>query len=189
MLIDLRYHIITIVIIFVTLAIGILIGGSMVGNELISNEHKNLISQLEKEFDFLRNENQEFAQEVNSLEEKLAMNKEFQRVIMPLVLKEQLKEKRVLLVVEEGVTNNLKDRLLEAFRLADADFVEIIKKDEGIKDNDFDKVLLLGPTISKEKIDYSNLKDKAIKVDGNQIESISGLIKLVFEVASKELDL
>jgi hypothetical protein len=187
MLLDLRYHVITIVIIFVTLAIGILIGSSMVGNDLLVKEQKHLISNLEKDFKSLRTKNKEFSKEVNHLETRLADNINFQKMIMPLVVKEQLKDQNLLLVVGNNVNSNLKDKIIKTLKLADAKGLEIIEDLSTIDERkDFTKVLLLGDL--NEEFNYpTDLRDKFIKIDSENIKNISGLIKLVFEVAAKDL--
>jgi len=187
MLVDLRYHVITIVIIFVTLAIGILIGSSMVGNDLIVNEQKHLISNLEEDFKSLRTQNKEFSKEVNYLETRLADNINFQKMIMPLVVKEQLKDQNLLLVVGDNVNPDLKDKIIETLKLANAQGIEVIKDLNNLGEKrDFTKVLLLGDL--DEGLNYPiNLKEKSIKIDLQSIKNISGLIKLVFEVAAKDL--
>lgn len=187
MLVDLRYHVITIVIIFVTLAIGILIGSSMVGNDLIVNEQKHLISNLEDDFKSLRTKNKEFSKEVNYLETRLADNINFQKMIMPLVVKEQLKDQSLLVVVGNNVDSELKNKIIKTLKLADVQGLEVIEDLTTIGEkSDFTKVLLLGDL--DEGLNYPiNLKEKSIKIDLQSIKSISGLIKLVFEVAAKDL--
>jgi|GEM_PF-2138089 len=187
MLVDLRYHVITIVIIFVTLAIGILIGSSMVGNDLIINEQKHLISNLEEDFKSLRTKNKEFSKEVNYLETRLADNINFQKMIMPLVVKEQLKDQSLLVVVGNNVDSELKNKIIKTLKLADVQGLEVIEDLTTIGEkSDFTKVLLLGDL--DEGLNYPiNLKEKSIKIDLQSIKSISGLIKLVFEVAAKDL--
>ncbi|PRX26943.1 copper transport outer membrane protein MctB [Orenia metallireducens] len=187
MLVDLRYHVITIVIIFVTLAIGILIGSSMVGNDLIVNEQKHLISNLEEDFKSLRTKNKEFSKEVNYLETRLADNINFQKMIMPLVVKEQLKDQSLLVVVGNNVDSELKNKIIKTLKLADVQGLEVIEDLTTIGEkSDFTKVLLLGDL--DEGLNYPiNLKEKSIKIDLQSIKSISGLIKLVFEVAAKDL--
>ena len=145
MLVDLRYHVITIVIIFVTLAIGILIGSSMVGNDLIVNEQKHLISNLEEDFKSLRTKNKEFSKEVNYLETRLADNINFQKMIMPLVVKEQLKDQSLLVVVGNNVDSELKNKIIKTLKLADVQGLEVIEDLTTIGEkSDFTKVLLLG---------------------------------------------
>ncbi|TDX51196.1 copper transporter [Orenia marismortui] len=188
MLVDIRYHIITVVIIFVTLAIGILIGSSMLGNDLIIEEQKNLVSKLEDDFRYLRSENKQFEREVNTLEARLADNIKFQKMIMPLVVKGQLEKQSLLLVVGNNISSDLKNRLIKALKLANAESISLV---DGISDieikGEFSRVLFLGEVNKEIKDYYSKLSKGTIKINSDELNNISGLIKLVFEVASKDL--
>ncbi|WP_018249981.1 copper transporter [Orenia marismortui] len=188
MLVDIRYHIITVVIIFVTLAIGILIGSSMLGNDLIIEEQKNLVSKLEDDFRYLRSENKQFEREVNTLEARLADNIKFQKMIMPLVVKGQLEKQSLLLVVGDNISSDLKNQLIKALKLANAESISLV---DGISDieikGEFSRVLFLGQVNKEIKDYYSKLSKGTIKINSDELNNISGLIKLVFEVASKDL--
>ena len=53
-MIDLRYHIATIVALFLALAAGILIGSTIVGDDLLVEQQKKSIDRLEEQFLSLR---------------------------------------------------------------------------------------------------------------------------------------
>ncbi len=188
MLVDLRYHVITIVIIFVTLAIGILIGSSMVGNELIIKEQQKIITKLEEDFIYLRNENRNFAREVSSLEAKLADNIKFQKMIMPLVVKGQLSKESLLVVVGEDINAEMEDRVTEALKLANVENL-IIKKASELEQDDlteeFNKVLFLEG--SRDELKTYDLNLDPIKVKANSLSNISSLIKLVLKISTDNL--
>ena len=57
MVMDLKYHIITIIALFITLTIGILIGSTIIGSDTIIEKQQNLINDLENDFKTLRKEN------------------------------------------------------------------------------------------------------------------------------------
>ncbi|MCK8817533.1 copper transporter [Natroniella sulfidigena] len=186
MLLDLRYHIITIVIIFITLAIGILIGSTMVGNESIVQEQNNLISKLEEEFLSIRTKNQKFKQEVESLEDKLDNNLEFQEMILPLVVQGQLEGERILVAGTNNLSQKMEEKLIQTLQLADIKQVEILQNeiDQSI---DFDSILYLDREL-KEEFDLAEFNGKQVLVDSRDLESVSDLIKMVFQISSKELE-
>ena len=53
-MIDLRYHIATIIALFLALAVGILIGSTIVGDDLLVEQQKKSIDRLEEQFLSLR---------------------------------------------------------------------------------------------------------------------------------------
>ena len=189
MLVDLRYHIVTIVIIFVTLAIGILIGSTMVGNDLIIRKQKNLISRLEQDFTELRTENREFKAEISSLKERLTNNFQFQKMILPLVVEGQLEDKNLLLLAGDDISTEMKEKVIQTLNLAGVKKLKLTK--DKITDNEnINKVLLLGEVKDKFKKEDEEefFKEKLIVIDAKQLNSISGLIKMVFQVAAKDLE-
>ncbi|MCK8826612.1 copper transporter [Natroniella acetigena] len=186
MLLDLRYHIITIVIIFTTLAIGILIGSTMVGNELIVQEQNNLISKLEEEFLSIRMKNQRFKEEVENLEGKLDDNLEFQEMILPLVVQGQLEGERILVTGTSNISQEMAEKLIQTLQLADIKQVEILQEQTDYS-TDFDSVLYLDRE-SKEEFDMAQFNGKQIMIDSEQLESVSDLIEVVFQISSKDLE-
>lgn len=114
MVIDLRYQIVTTVIIFLTLGIGILIGSSMVGQEGVIKEQKRLINYLESDFSQLRKNNRQFKEKIQNLQQKLKKNNEFQQKIFPLVIQNRIDGNKVLVVYNDKMkqkTNKLKQIL------------------------------------------------------------------------------
>ncbi|WP_408954633.1 copper transporter [Natroniella sp. ANB-PHB2] len=184
MLLDLRYHIITIVIIFTTLAIGILIGSTMVGNELIFQEQNNLISKLEEEFLSIRMKNQRFKEEVENLEGKLNDNLEFQEMILPLVVQGQLEGERILVTGISNISQEMEEKLIRTLQLADIKQVKILQ-DQNDYSADFDSILYLD---REKEFDVAETKGKQVRVDSEQLQSVSDLIEVVFQISSKDLE-
>lgn len=186
MLVDLRYHIITVVIIFITLALGILIGSTMVGNELIVKEQKRLIDNLEGDFIALRNENGKFQREVNNLENRLANNLEFQKMILPVVVQGQLKEDKLLVVNGSDISLEIREKILEILDLAGANYrLADAKKKETL--NKADKILVLGQLDNSLEKEFETFSAEIIKINKGQLETVAGRIKMVFQLAAKDL--
>ena len=53
-MIDIRYHVATLAAIFIALGVGILIGSTLVGGDVLVEQQKKMIAQLETQFDVLR---------------------------------------------------------------------------------------------------------------------------------------
>lgn len=85
-MIDLRYHIASIVAIFLALALGILIGSTIVGDNLIVEQQKKMIDNLEEQFYALR-ESEEVLTAENLRQGKIISNYEnySQTLVSPLV--------------------------------------------------------------------------------------------------------
>lgn len=118
MVIDLRYQIVTTVIIFLTLGIGILIGSSMVGKQGIVTEQQKMINRLENDFDYLRRKNNRFQQKIISLQEKIENNQQFQKKLFPVVVEGIISDKTVLVVHDNSSLGDKADRLNSIFKLA-----------------------------------------------------------------------
>ncbi|GAB6139173.1 copper transporter [Halanaerobaculum tunisiense] len=186
MLIDLRYHIITVVIIFITLGIGILIGSTMVGNDLIIEQQQSLINNLEQNLTDLRNKNTTFKTRIQELEAKLATNLEFQETILPLVVQEQLAEQRLLLLLGDNINPNLRQKVEKILELADIDQLKIIS-DRRELNQEFQKILLLGQ-VEESLVEKLEQNQQIIQVDKEELQSSSDLIKLVFQLTPQDLN-
>ncbi|AGB40544.1 Protein of unknown function (DUF3186) [Halobacteroides halobius DSM 5150] len=189
MLIDLRYHIITIVVLFVSLGIGILIGSTMVGNDLIIKQQQNLINSLEKNLVNLKKQNSSFQTKINQLQTKLANNNKFQKRLLPLLIKGQLIDESLLIVTGDNIMLDLQEKLRNILQLAGITKLKIVVNEFCSKEG-YNKVLLLGQVDEtiKKKYHQSKQKDKIIVASAKQLKNISGLIKLVFKITSKKLD-
>mgnify|MGYP006280339163 CR=1 FL=1 len=68
MVIDIRYHITTIIAVFLSLGIGILVGSTMIGDDGVIREQQKLIIQIEEDLKILRTQNNEYRAKVSNLE-------------------------------------------------------------------------------------------------------------------------
>ncbi|MEC9488020.1 MAG: copper transporter [Halanaerobium sp.] len=90
MLIGLRYHLSTIITIFLVLTLGILIGSVLEGEGTLIAEQKRLIERLEKDFHTLRSNNNKFREEIAALKVDLEENRQFQDELLKILLKGRL---------------------------------------------------------------------------------------------------
>jgi hypothetical protein len=193
MVIDLRYQIVTTVIIFLTLGIGILIGSSMVGQEGMIKEQKRLISYLEEDFSQLRKNNHRFQQRVQTLEKKLEKNNEFQKKIFPLVIKDRIEGSKVLIVYSGRNSDEVNEKVIklnEILKIAGSK--EIITKSlSDLNDNlnlaIYDYLICLG---EKDKFSSQKIENKFQKLDkeGNYLsqsifESRRQLMNYILELS------
>ncbi|MEW6573071.1 MAG: copper transporter [Bacillota bacterium] len=120
MIIDIRYHIITLVAVFLMLGVGILIGTTMVGNETLVKQQKQLADRLEDQLNGLRMETLEVQERCDQLEEENNTLQLFAQNIVPFTVTGRLNGERVA-VIEIGGTAS--DKLLNDLKAAGA-FVE-----------------------------------------------------------------
>jgi len=182
---DLKYHIITIMTVFISLGIGILIGSTMGGNELIIKQQQQLINDLEHKLTNLKTKNNNFKQQVNQLEGKLTRNEEFQEMILPLVVRDQLTDTQLLLVTGKDINQELKQLAVKIFQLSGVEKIKVVDDKFATKDK-FNKVVFLGEINSELKHKYEK-KEQTVAIKSEQLSSVSALVKVVFELASKDL--
>ncbi len=87
---DLKYHVATIVAVFLALAVGIVIGNAIIDDGFILHEQEQLIERLERDFAFLRRQNQLVKIEIENVKQS---NKElisFTESIYPYIVKDRL---------------------------------------------------------------------------------------------------
>jgi len=101
-MIDIRYHIATLVAVFLALGLGILIGSGLVNNDVISEQQAKITDQLKQEFEDLRGQKVELTAQNNYLNQTLKLHDEFNRELMPALIKNRLTGEQVAVVVTGG---------------------------------------------------------------------------------------
>lgn len=89
-MLDLRYHLVSLVAVFLALAIGMLVGSSFLAGSSIEG--------LKREFAILRTENRIKQANIESLQDRLKKHKDFERASMPLLVNNQLTWRRVAII-------------------------------------------------------------------------------------------
>lgn len=98
-MVDLKYHIASIVAVFLALGIGILIGSTIVGDDLLVDQQKKVIDRLEQQFDDLRTQEDQLTAENENKTIIITKYENYSQVIQPLIIKDHLKDYKVALVV------------------------------------------------------------------------------------------
>ncbi|KUO48970.1 MAG: hypothetical protein APF76_10060 [Desulfitibacter sp. BRH_c19] len=98
-MIDLRYHIATVIALFLALGIGIFIGSTVISDGVLIKEQEQLIVLLEKEFDKLRDDNRFLRSNVLNLQENLNTYDELGKEVFPIIAGQRLTDKRVGVLV------------------------------------------------------------------------------------------
>ena len=115
MIIDFRYHVASLVAVFLALGVGILIGGAILGNTALQKE----LVQIEENLAKLRNDQRAMDVELAKREADLRVQNQFDAAILPTLVRNKLLGKRVALVRTNPNTDArlLKD-LVRLFQLA-----------------------------------------------------------------------
>jgi hypothetical protein len=146
-MIDLRYHIATIVALFLALAAGILIGSTIVGDDLLVEQQKKSIDRLEEQFLSLR-EQEKVLSEANIFQTNMLANYEnYNQAMLPVLVKNRLKGMNVAVVVSGG--SDIPAGMLNSLTIAGANIVSktVVLEEATLKNAD----------LRSELIDYYQL--------------------------------
>ncbi|MEW5953041.1 MAG: copper transporter [Bacillota bacterium] len=116
MIIDLKYHIASLVAVFLALGLGILIGTTMLGNETIVENQKQLTDRMEAQLESLRQNNEAIQARADSLEMENNLQKEFERNVLPVLVAGRLDGKTIAVI--ETNSYGFSDVVVEAIELA-----------------------------------------------------------------------
>ena len=111
-MLNLRYHIVSLVAVFLALALGILIGTTVL--------EEGVVSLLEAERDQLAGHRDRLAEESEALSNELDLWERFGHTIVPDVTRGRLQDRSVMLLVQAGTEGDLIDQVLTALEHAGA---------------------------------------------------------------------
>ncbi|MCL6471976.1 MAG: copper transporter [Firmicutes bacterium] len=111
-MLDMRYHVASLIAVFLALAIGILLGTVIVDKGVISNQQSALVKRIEANFTALRDENR-------SLKAELYQKREFENKSFPVVVQNKLSDTKVIIIstgtLSDGsLISNIADDLKKA---------------------------------------------------------------------------
>jgi len=122
-LIDLKYHIASMVAIFCALAIGIFIGSNLVGNDVLLEQQKEVVASLEQEFNTLREQNRIVQEELMLLKDKYEDYRSYCEQVFPLVVDGKLAGMSVAVI--ETNSQGLAEKVEQALRTAGAEVMYV----------------------------------------------------------------
>lgn len=126
MIIDIRYHIASLVAVFLALGIGILIGSALLGNDALVSEQEKMLSRLELEFNRVKDDLRNHQEIIKKQEMALEVDQQFHRAILPQLLQAQLQDRRIVLVrTTNAVDMSLVKDLAALLRSAGADVLSV----------------------------------------------------------------
>ncbi len=101
-MINLKYHIVSLIGVFLALGLGILIGSTIVSDDIMVGQQQKMIADLETKFSALR-QREDILVAQNSNQEKIIADYEnYSQAILPFVVKGQLNNTRTAIIVTGG---------------------------------------------------------------------------------------
>ncbi|NLJ72743.1 MAG: copper transporter [Syntrophomonadaceae bacterium] len=101
-MIDIKYHIASIVAVFLALGLGILIGSTIVGDEILVDQQKKMLDRLEEQFTLIKDRETQLISDNNYKDEVINNYENFSQILLPPLVKGRLEGEKVAIVV----TNN-----------------------------------------------------------------------------------
>ena len=98
MIIDYKYHIASLVAVFLALGIGILIGSTMLGNDTLIEYQKQVTDRLENQLQSMRETNESIQAKASALEVDSGIHKQFEKEVLPVLVTGRLEGKNFALV-------------------------------------------------------------------------------------------
>lgn len=102
-MIDFRYHLVSIVAVFLALGIGVLMGSAVLG--------ENLLKDLRNDLKDVRTFNEDLRQQTLTLEEQLDRGEDFATEAQPLLIDGALTDRRFIIVSIEGTNEDFVDEI------------------------------------------------------------------------------
>lgn len=175
-MIDLRYHIATIIALFLALAVGILIGSTIVGDDLLVEQQKKSIDRLEEQFLSLR-EQEKILTEANIFQTNMLANYEnYNQALLPVLVKDRLKEMNVAVVVSGG--SDIPAGMLNSLSIAGATIVS--------KTVVLEEATLKNAELMSELIDYYQL-DPATEPDALRYQIATSVAAVINNEADPDV--
>lgn len=159
MLIDYRYHLFTLVAVFLAFGLGVLVGGALFSDETLIKSQTELVNRLERDFVALRTENQKLTQQINLLRIDLGQERKFIEWLVPQTIAGKLQNQTFAFIKQGALTNSYVNSLKKLFEDSGARVVAQLETDPAqwsqVSADDF-KVLagvlavgLRGPSLSR----------------------------------------
>jgi hypothetical protein len=117
-MIDLKYHIVSLVGIFLALGLGVLIGSTMVTDDVMVAQQQKMIDRLEEQFSALRDKENTLVAENQSAAKVNANYENFSQIMLPSIVSGSLTGTQIAVVVTG--TEEVPAAMLNAFSVAGA---------------------------------------------------------------------
>jgi hypothetical protein len=119
MIIDLRYHVVTLVAVFLALGLGIILGINL--GKSVNLEMDTQITRLEQTYQKIREDQKSLRAELDSKESMLETADQFQQAIMPNLIINRLLGRRIAIIrTNDSIDFKYTKKLVDVLRQAGA---------------------------------------------------------------------
>jgi len=98
MIIDYKYHIASLVAVFLALGIGIIIGSTMLGNDALIESQKQVTNKLETQLQSIRETNVSIQAKASALEVDSGVHKQFEKAVLPVLAAKRLEGQKFAII-------------------------------------------------------------------------------------------
>lgn len=152
MFFNLRYHIASLVAVFLALGIGILIGSTLPGTDALIKQQKQLSDRLEVQLESLQKKNEAVQVRASSLEIDNNIQKQFEKQIMPALIAGRLQGRSIAVIETNGY--GFPEDLIHTLQASGASVQSVTTVLNGLKFEDKKKLLAA--------LGWQNVKDEEI---------------------------
>jgi len=149
---NLRYHIASLVAVFLALGIGILIGSTLPGNDALMKQQKQLSDHLEVQLDSLLKRNEAVQVRASSLEMDNNIQRQFEKQILPALIAGKLQGHNIALIETNGY--GFPEDLTQTLQAAGASVQSVTTILNGLEVGDKNKLLTA--------LNWQDMKDEDI---------------------------
>jgi len=153
---NMKFYVISIVSIFLALAIGIYIGFTLDAQNFLVEQKEDIASKLEEKFDYLRSENVDLKKDIDEMEIENSQYETFGNIVYPEVIKNKLSGMKVAII--ETNDEYIYSGVGKTLEMAGANVVNITTLKDSFLNEDLLKEIYL-----KNNVDEEELKENIIE--------------------------
>lgn len=155
-MLDMRYHIASLVAVFLALALGILLGTVFVDERVLVQKQNQLVEGIRTDVEKVRDENKQ-------LDSQKKLSDEFERAVLPLVVQKKLEGRQTMVIASVPVEQSVKTALQNALTMAGAKvyFIKATSATFGLERKEIEQRLTA--FFPEDNLKKDQLKEKIIK--------------------------
>lgn len=139
---DMRYHIASLVAVFLALTVGLLLGSLIVDKGILANQQEGMLKSIQVDIEKINEQN-------NLLRQKLDQLERFQSQALPIAVKDRLLDKQVVIATFSPEQNKLQDEIERGMELGGAETFSLRIDTEKLDFSNEELVTQLGATFNE----------------------------------------
>lgn len=138
MIINIKYHIASLVAVFLALGIGIVIGIALLGNDSVTKTQETIIKDLRNNYDKINTENKDAQADIKKLQSLINNNHEYEKKTLPLFMDNKLQGQQIA-IIETNVSPAKEELVNSLTKVAGANVISDTIILNGLSINDQNK--------------------------------------------------